>query len=106
MHNEKMPKDAKDPATKGDLHDVRKEILEDLQGTTKRLAKAIVNVQTQSRRDFDRMLKMMSGFRSEFLKIAEGFATRTVKVETDQTFFGYRLDRLENRVKALESGGR
>lgn len=52
---------------------------------------------------FDRVLETLTGTRSDVMAACERALTSAQKVDNDQLFTRYRLDRLEDRVAVLET---
>lgn len=93
MQNEDMP-DSK-PATKADLRGLKADI--------RRVAIHVTNLESKLSTELRAIESNNSKRASEFFSKVDAFMSRTIKVETDETFLIHRMDNLEKRVSSLET---
>lgn len=101
MDNEAM-RDDHQPATRGDVRILREEIRRDF-ATKADLALGLDGLRHEMNRKFEAVITLITQTRSDIMAACERSLTRSEKVDHDQLFTRDRLDKIENRVTALEA---
>lgn len=120
MHNDDVKKRDERPATKGDLADLESRLsgrmdkmdgrMDKMDGRMERteeavrgVAKALLAFKTEVFERFDLQEAAMRRMYSGIIDKIDGFMSKTIKVDKDQTILVHRVDKLEGRVSRLEA---